>query len=235
VDASIDLTFPSSKCSGVTANTNCGNTFKSDAGPSLALFARHHANMGNSKLLTTGQVLLIDASTKDSSGTGQKIDDSTTAWRIDTALNSKPIPDALVIVGIGLAGQNRTVKLNQGGGKVTFDDMAIPVNVAIEHQTFKVVKTRIGLSKPLYNKSNCKDTAGFGACTGVVTPPGGFTKVDTVSDGAATFSFGLGWAVMDNLSIDAVINQDILFSGTYVISGIAETLSSKLSATYRFK
>jgi hypothetical protein len=40
---------------------------------------------------------------------------------------------------------------------------------------------------------------------------------------------------MDNLMIDAVINQDVIFSGTYAISGVPETLSSKLSATYRFK
>jgi hypothetical protein len=239
LDGAINITFPSSKCSDAAGTqTNCGdafggNTLKSDASPSFSILARHHANMGNSKLLTTAQILTIDASVKDSV-TSQKIKDNTLGWRIDTALNSKPIPDALVIVGIGLAGANREIKFNQGGGKNTFDDLAIPVNVALEHQTFKAVKTRIGLSKPLYNKSNCKDTAPqTGDCTGNFT--GGLDKANVVSDGAANFSMGLGWTVMDNLSIDAVLNQDVLFTGTYMISGVPETLSSKLSATYRFK
>jgi hypothetical protein len=244
IDAAVNITLPpTSKCSDIAGgNVNCGfdntgaaanNQFKSDAGPSFALLGRHHANMGNSKLLSTAQIMYIDASSKDSSGSGIKVDNTTLGWRIDTALNSKPIPDALVIVGIGLAGANTEAKFNQGGGKATVDQLAIPVNVAIEHQTLKSLKTRFGLSKPLYNSSNCKDTAGLGICITSQNVAG--TKVDTVSDGAATVSFGLGWAVMDNLNIDAVINQDILFSGTYMISGIAETLSSKLSATYRFK
>jgi hypothetical protein len=233
IDASLDLTFPSSKC-GNGAASCLGSTYKSDAGPSFALLGRHHANMGNSKLLSTAQILYIDASTKDSASSN-KIDETTMGWRIDTALNSKPIPDALVVVGIGLAGANTEAKLNNGGGKVTVDQLAIPVNVAIEHQTLKSLKTRFGLSKPLYNSSNCKDTTGTAVCPVTPTGGGGFDKQNTVSDGAATASFGIGWAVMDNLNIDAVINQDILFSGTYMISGVAETLSSKLSATYRFK
>ncbi|HTN43521.1 MAG TPA: hypothetical protein VMN77_06955 [Nitrospiria bacterium] len=231
LDGTVDITVPSSKCSN--AAPSCGNTYKSDAGPSFAILVRHHANMGNSKLLTTAQILSIDASTKDSSGTGVKVDDTTLGWRLDTALNSKPNPDTLVVAGIGLAGANREAKVNQGGGKVTLDNLAIPVNIAVEHQTFKVVKTRIGLSKPLYNSSNCKDSTPTGGGCPIFV--GGLDKSNTVSDGAATFSLGLGWAVMDNLMIDAVINQDVIFSGTYAISGVPETLSSKLSATYRFK
>jgi hypothetical protein len=230
IDGSVNIALPSSKCNN--AAPSCGNTFKSDAGPSAAVLGRLHSNMGNSKLLTTAQILYIDASTKDSTSSN-KVDDTTMGWRIDTALNSRPVPDALVVVGIGIAGASREAKANNGGGKITDDEMAIPVNVAVEHQTFKVLKTRIGLSKPLYNSSNCKDTTGGSNCP--VNGTGGFDKSDTVTDGAATASFGLGWAAADNLMIDAVVNQDILFSGTYMISGVAETLSSKLSATYRFK
>jgi len=236
IDGAVDVTLPSSKCSSTTAAlAACGNTFKSDAGPSVALLGRYHANMGNSKLLTTGQIMYIDASTKGTGAAYTKVDDTTLGWRIDTALNSKPIPDALVVVGIGLAGSNREAKFNNGQGKVTLDNLAIPVNVAIEHQTLKSLKTRFGLSKPLYNSSNCKDTNGASNCPITLFGTGALEKSNTVSDGAATASVGLGWAVMDNFSIDAVINQDILFSGTYMISGVSETLSSKLSATYRFK
>ncbi|HUK56948.1 MAG TPA: hypothetical protein VLY20_09855 [Nitrospiria bacterium] len=237
LEGSLNITLPTSKCVDTTGgDVACGgatgNTFKSDAGPSFALLVRHHADMGNSKLLTTAQIQTIDASTKDSTSP-TKIDDSTFGWRIDTALNSKPNPDTLVVAGIGLNGANRTIKLKGGGGKVTLDNLAIPVNVAVEHQTFKYVKTRIGLSKPLYNKANCKDTTGADTCSGSVLASA--QKVDIVSDGAATVSAGIGWAVADNMTVDAVINQDVLFTGTYVVSGVPETLSSKISATYRFK
>lgn len=236
VEGALNVAIPTSKCSDTTGTSvACGNTFKSDAAPSLAILARHHAGMGgNSKLLTTIQAQMIDASSKDSTSS-LKFEDGTTAVELDTALNSKPNPDTLVVAGIGIASSSREVKCKPGCGKVTIDDLIIPVNVAVEHQTFKVVKTRLGLSKPLYNSNTCKDTAGFGACTGSVPTLLGVTKVTQVSDGAATVSAGLGWSVADNVMIDAVINQDVLFSGTYVVSGVAETLSSKVSATYRFK
>jgi len=32
-----------------------------------------------------------------------------------------------------------------------------------------------------------------------------------------------------------VINQDVLFTGSYFVSGVPETLTSKISATYRFE
>lgn len=237
LEGSLNITIPTSKCNDPAGFTvNCGflgpNQTKSDAGPSVALFVRHHANMGNSKLLSSVQVMSIDGSSKDTSGTGFKTDDTAVAWRLDTTLNAKPIPDALVLAGIGIAGSNEEVKFNQGGGKITFDNLAIPLNVAVEHQTLKSLKTRFGLTKPLYNSAKCKDTTpGGGSCPIFI---GGNDKTTTVSDGAATASLGLGWAVMDNFMIDAVINQDIVFSGTYVISGVAESLSSKISATYRF-
>ena len=238
LEGALDIALPSGKCSdnaggSVACSAGGANTFKSDAGPSLALLLRHHAGMGgNSKLLTTFQAQMIDSSTKDSSSSA-KLEGGTTVVRLDTALNSKPNPDTLLVAGIGIASSGTEVKCKPGCGKVTQDNLSIPVNVAIEHQTFKAVKTRVGLAKPLYNSNNCKDTIGVGACNGSVLA--GAQKVNTVSDGAATVSAGLGWAVANNLELDAVINQDILFTGTYAISGVAETLSSKLSATYRFK
>jgi hypothetical protein len=236
VEGALDIALPTSKCSDTTGTSvACGNTFKSDAAPSLAILVRHHAGMGgNSKLLTTIQAQLIDASSKDSTSP-VKFEDGTTAVQLDTALNSRPNPDTLVVAGIGIESSGREVKCKPGCGKVTLDNLTIPVNVAVEHQTFKAVKTRLGLSKPLYNNNSCKDTAGFGACSGSVPALAGVTKVSQVSDGAASVSAGLGWAVADNVVIDAVINQDVLFTGTYVVSGVSETLSSKLSATYRFK
>lgn len=238
LEGALDIALPSGKCSdSAGGSVACGaggpNTFKSNAGPSIALLLRHHAGMGgNSKLLTTFQAQMIDASAKAGPA---KMDDGTTGLRLDTALNSKPNPDTLVVAGVGIASSTRSVKCKPGCGKVTLDSLTIPLNVAIEHQTFKAVKTRVGIAKPLYNSNNCKDTMGVGACIGSVPALPGVTKVNRVSDGAATVSAGLGWAIADNLDLSAVINQDVLFTGTYAISGVAETLSSELGLTYRMK
>jgi hypothetical protein len=124
------------------------------------------------------------------------------------------------VAGIGIVSTSTDNKIKASGAKTTTSSLTIPVNVGLEHQTFKAVKTRIGLAKPIFNTAEVK---------------AGGSKTTTVNDGPATMSMGWGWAVADNLTVDAVLNQDILFTGTYVVSGVAETLSTKLSATYRFK
>jgi hypothetical protein len=217
LDVALDLGFPSFE-------TNNGTTkVQDDAGINISLLGRLHTGLGgNAKLLTTGQILLADSSIKKAA------DVTSTTVRVDTAVNSKPNPNTLLVAGIGIASTSTEVKPKPGGSKTTTSNVAIPVNVALEHQTFKPIKTRIGLSSALYNTTDCKNV------DSTCTAPG-TSKVTKVADGTATVSMGFGWAVADNLMLDAVINQDILFSGTYVVSGVAETLSSQLSATYRFK
>jgi hypothetical protein len=225
LDLAINLGLPSMEANdGVTK-------VQDDAAPSISLLGRLHTAVGgNATLLTTLQLMMEDSSLKATGGV--KVDQTSQQVRLDTALNSRPNPDTLVVAGIGIFSTSGETKLKPTGEKNTTSGFAIPVSVSLEHQTFKPVKTRIGLSTSIYNTSECKDTNGSDVCTN-----GGAAdnKITTVQDGTARVSAGLGWAVADNVMIDAVINQDILFSGTYVVSGVAETLSSKLSATYRFK
>lgn len=221
LDLALNIDLPSSKCSNV-AGLCAGTTVKSktSAAGNLSLLGRFHMPMGgNSKLLATGQILLEDASVKGVDATGMTV-------RVDAAINSKPNTSTLLVAGAGIVSTSFDVK-PKGGAKTTTGSLAIPVNVAVEHQTFKAVKTRVGLAKAIYNTTDCKNVDP--TCTAA-----GANKVTKVADGNATLSMGFGWAIADNLSLDAVLNQDILFTGSYVVSGIPETLSSKLSATYRF-
>ncbi|MBI3611010.1 MAG: hypothetical protein HY204_09960 [Nitrospirae bacterium] len=223
LDAALDLGIPSSKCSSTTdgsvgcnpAGAPTSVNAKGNAGMNYALLVRHHASAVGGTLLTTVRIGSVDASTKAGA---VKTDNTTTNWSLDTALNSKPNPDTLVVAGIGIASSNNEIKT--GSAKTTTDTMTIPVNLAVENQTFKKVQTRFGLFKNIYSTTETKI---------------GTTKTTTVANGAAVVSAGLGWSVSDNLMVNAVINQDILFTGSYVVSGVPETLSSKLSATYRFK
>lgn len=230
LDAAINLGLPSSK-----TDDGAGTTTKGDAGVNISLLARHHMGLGgNSKLLTTGQILLGDASSKITAGGGTAKDKLTsTTVRLDTAVNSKPNPSTLLVAGIGVVSFSQKDK-QTGASSDTDSRLQIPVNVGVEHQTFKSVKTRIGLTKNIYDTSvdkNCSPTSPD--FPNEVCSAAG-QKATTVSDGPATVSMGFGWAVADNLMLDAVINQDILFTGTYMVSGVPETLNSKLSATYRF-
>ncbi|HEY5594504.1 MAG TPA: hypothetical protein VIL61_05020 [Nitrospiria bacterium] len=223
LDVALNLGMPSME-------DNDGTTkVQGDAGINIALLGRLHTGMGgNAKLLTTLQILMGDASLKATGGA--KLEQTANTIRLDTALNSKPNPSTLLVAGIGIASTSTEGKLKPGGAKSTTSNLTIPVNVAVEHQTFKPVKTRIGLSSAIYNTTECKDSGGIAVCSAAAN-----TKVTTVADGTATMSMGFGWAVADNLMLDAVINQDVLFSGTYVVSGVSETLSTMLSATYRMK
>jgi hypothetical protein len=212
LDLAINLGLPSYEANDGTTK------LQDNAGLNLALLGRLQTGLGgNAKLLTTGQIVLADSSVK------KVADASSQTIRLDTAINAKPNPDTLLVAGVGIVYISTENKPKPTGSKATTSDIFIPVNVALEHQTFKAVKTRIGLSKPIYSTFHTKN----------VVAPG--TKTTTVNDGAATVSMGLGWAIVDNLMLDAVLNQDVLFTGTYAVSGIPETLSSMLSLTYRTK
>jgi hypothetical protein len=179
---------------------------ESDAGPSFSLFARLQQAHTGGKYLYSARIITADASTED-------VDHSVVAWGIDATCNSNPNDDTLLVLGAGLFGSSE-------GNDETLDTIAIPVNLAVEHQTFKKVKTRFGLAKAIYSSSTFDD---------------GTTETTTVADGPASVSAGFGWMVHDNLMVDAVINQDVLFTGSYFVSGVPESLSSKISATYRFQ
>jgi hypothetical protein len=223
LDVALNLGMPSMEANDGTSKV------QGDAGINIALLGRLHTGMGgNAKLLTTLQILMGDASLKGPAGA--KLEQTGNTIQLDTALNSKPNPSTLLVAGIGIVSTSSEGKFKPGGAKSTTSSLAIPVNVAVEHQTFKAVKTRIGLAKPIFNTAECKDSGGVAVCSAAAD-----TKVTTVADGNATLSMGFGWAIADNLSLNAVINQDILFSGGYVVSGIPETLSSAMGATYRMK
>ena len=226
LEAALNLGMPSSKCDDAAAGgagVGCGvNQFKSDAGTNYALFVRHHG--GGGSLLTTVIVEQEDASTKDTSGTGAKTDNTTTSYSLGTALNSRPNADTLIVAGIAITSSSNEIKLSPSGDKTTNDSFLVPVNVGVEHQTLKRLKTRVGLSKNLLATTETKTT------TAGVTD-----STETSLDGAATLSAGIGWMIGDSLGIDFIINQDILFTGTYVLSGVPETLSSTVAATYRFE
>jgi len=114
----------------------------------------------------------------------------------------------------------------------------IPVNVGFEYAATKAVVLRTGVSKNLFQTQTTKETdPDYAAWNGTSYPLVGTVETTTTADNAVsgvTVSLGAGVTLTGNLKIDAVVRQQVLFSGTFVVSGVPETLFSQLSAIYRF-
>jgi len=60
------------------------------------------------------------------------------------------------------------------------------------------------------------------------------TKEDDISGYMTNISFGVSFKIKNKIFFDFVVRQNVLFSGTYIISGVPETLFSQISAIYKF-
>ena len=112
----------------------------------------------------------------------------------------------------------------------------IPVNLAIEHKVSSVITGRLGCSQSIYQLTTTEvsdpDYNWNGSAYVLNNQINNTSKTQTL--GATTISLGAGLKLLDNLMLDAVVRQQVLFSGTYLISGVPETLVSQISAIYRF-
>jgi len=183
--------------------------------------------------------------------------DKTTGIALDTALNTRPNADTLFIAAVGLNYATTTAKIKgvvetnrvtagtvpagsyEGTYAVSEEKgryISIPLTIALEHQTFKIVKTRFSLSKPLYGSSSVTTvdetwTVGGGTTTQTATSRDKHTVLDNTPMSVA---MGIGAEFSKSLLFDATVNQDVMFTGSYLLSGIPNTLLGKISVTYKF-
>lgn len=110
----------------------------------------------------------------------------------------------------------------------------IPINLAFESSFLKVLTGRLGIRYNLFSIDSIeiKDPDVF--VNGQATRETKREEVSSYSDEAITVSLGLGLNITNSLVLDAVVRQQILFTGTYLISGVPETLNSSLSLVYKF-
>jgi hypothetical protein len=78
----------------------------------------------------------------------------------------------------------------------------------------------MGAGKPIWSKFELTDTSTD-------------TSV-TLKDSPLQYALGTGFRLGNRLDIDAVVNQDFAFTGSWGASGNSETPFSSLSMTYRF-
>lgn len=114
----------------------------------------------------------------------------------------------------------------------------IPFYIALEYKLSKFFTLYSGLKKTIYNLNFSKvEDPDYGGWNGTTFPLNSKDTYNVVVDNSniqADFSFGTKISVLENLCLELVLRENVLFTGTYLISGVPETLSSQITVTYRF-
>lgn len=119
--------------------------------------------------------------------------------------------------------------------------IAIPFVVGVQNKTWKTVTTRLGMKGNIYQRTKTTTTETEHYNT-IATPSQAAedrdeeeveTSSGTINDGnPVTVSMGFSVKLGESMGLTAVLNEDILFGGGYLISGLPETLSTIVSVGY---
>jgi len=114
------------------------------------------------------------------------------------------------------------------------EQYSVPLKAGLEYQFSRIFTARAGIRKYI-----------FQWVTTTIDDPDYFTTPNIVSSriisettihqqNAVTLNMGLSAALWDQLFIDTVINYDVLYSGTYLISGVTNRPIAQMSVMYKF-
>jgi len=129
--------------------------------------------------------------------------------------------------GFILSGLSQTRNEANNGSEVNkFDtsSMALAFVCAGEGKVKDWITARAGLSSNLWASNSTITEAGPAGATGKSTVTNGGTPSTTISTGLSL--------VFGDITIDGVLNQDLLYTGSYLVSGIPAGLFSQVSATW---
>jgi hypothetical protein len=147
-------------------------------------------------------------------------------WNLGYALG-KSSDKGMGLAGLMLEGASRSQETDAANSKSSQGNLTLALSTAGEAKVKEWLTARAGLSANLYQADSTESIGGDGQ-----TDNGGTSNSSAGSgQGVTTISTGLSMNFGD-LTIDGVLNQDVLFTGTYLISGLQETLFSKVSATW---
>lgn len=115
----------------------------------------------------------------------------------------------------------------------------LPLYLAAEYNVSKLLTLRAGVNKVVYGMEYTKvfDTD-YGNWDGTKFPITNIIETKTVTDKTSDYttniSVGIKIKLSNNFWCDIVVRQNVLFTGTYVLSGVPETLFSQITAVYKF-
>jgi len=115
----------------------------------------------------------------------------------------------------------------------------IPFYLACEYKITNFLSLSSGINKVVSAMENIKVVdPDYGGWNGTQFPLSNITEKETRNDNVAGYttnvSFGARTKIKDKVILDFVIRQNVLFTGTYIISGVPETLFSQISVVYKF-
>ncbi len=168
---------------------------------------------------------------------------------IGAAYNSQMSKKTLLIVGGGLQNQVTVYGLEttpadaaygqvlvQENYKTTTTNMQVGANIGVEHIVSKVVTGRLGMRQLIMesNALDLTDKAYSNSGTAFVQDAKADRSTLTENLGATVVTYGVGINVLQNLTIDALVAQEIQFTGGFIFSGVNQKYITQLTATYKF-
>jgi hypothetical protein len=140
-------------------------------------------------------------------------------WNLGYAMG-KSGDKGMGLMGLMLSGSSTSGESDAANTKSDNGSMQLLFTTAGEAKVKEWLTARAGISSNLFQSSSA---TGAGASNNV--------KTSRSNNGAATLSTGLSLNI-GQVTIDGVLNQDVLYTGTYLISGVPETLFGQVSATW---
>jgi hypothetical protein len=119
--------------------------------------------------------------------------------------------------------------------------IAIPFVVGVQNKTWKTVTTRLGMKANIWQRTKTTTTETEHYAT--VATPGQSAEdmeieIEETSSGSinngnpVTVSMGFSVKLGEKMGLTAVLNEDILFGGGYLVSGLPDTLNTIVSVGY---
>lgn len=142
--------------------------------------------------------------------------------------NIRPNPENLVIASARIIVAQDKDSDSPSAGLKTSDKttrLEIPAAISYENSDFENFVLRGSASKSLLSYASNKSVVGSTKAT--------TNESDTISD-AVTVGLGVGYKLKETLRFDFAVNQDLFFTGADFLSGIPNTLASKVSMIYTF-
>ena len=243
-DIAVTLGKPSLGAKNVNYKTSIQQTIESKGAWNLGVAARgRFLRTENSFLLAFASYSIENNSSKFNNNISTPINavrtDKTKSYVVSGAFHYMPSENSLVVTQLGITSNSATTDMNrsvQSGDSTTANELevkdstyTVPLTIAFETKVSGKFTVRGSAYKLLLAPKKSKISSK------ATNQPVSTSDTKVAEDeSTVTLAMGLRYDLLSNLFIDAVINQDVLFTGTYLLSGVRDTLSSRLSLIYDF-
>jgi hypothetical protein len=206
-------------------------TFEDDGGAAFAINARARIQAGSMWLVPVANYYTMDFSTQftDAADPANNLsaDNSVDGFNIgiDTQWELRDgdwFHLGVAVQSVSMDYQDFDVRDPDPDGEVNVEYSATPnLFAALESNLWPWLTLRLGASKPIFGEAEIEDNTG------------GTPVKTTLSDSPLQYALGLGFH-LGRIDIDALMNQDFAFTGSWLASGNSEIPFTRLTATYRW-